>query len=201
LVEQKDKFCLSSKDECERNLEVLTNAGQSAQKMTYHTHADITVASYRSRWDAVHLTVQVYKYDAVHLIAQVFKYDAVHFTVRVYKYDAVLHCTGIKIRVCTSHRTSVQCIYDVVHLTEREYKDNTGTVYLIVQVYKYNAIYLFVLYCTSRRTGKQMLCFTSHSTGTQIRTFCHRTREVKSLLSLFYKLFLDVNTYTAIFQS
>jgi len=45
--------CKTFQDDCEKSLVQLNEAADSAKKMTYHQHADLTVLSYRSRWEAV----------------------------------------------------------------------------------------------------------------------------------------------------
>merc|ERR1712130_347587 len=47
----------------------LENAGQIAKKMSHHEHSDITVASFRIRWDNAHKTSKVW----VHCMEELFK--------------------------------------------------------------------------------------------------------------------------------
>jgi len=47
-------------DECDKNLQVLDEAGASAKKMTFHQHADVTVSGYRARWQIVQNTSSVW---------------------------------------------------------------------------------------------------------------------------------------------
>merc|ERR1711974_450264 len=48
---------------------VLENAGEIAKKMSHHEHADITVASFRIRWDNAHKTSKVW----VHCMEELYK--------------------------------------------------------------------------------------------------------------------------------
>merc|ERR1711988_2077370 len=48
---------------------VLDNAGEIAKKMSHHDHADITVASFRIRWDNAHKTSKVW----VHCMEELYK--------------------------------------------------------------------------------------------------------------------------------
>ena len=43
-----------------KNLSTLDLAAEAASKMINQQHAKITLLSYRSRWDAVHCTAQVF---------------------------------------------------------------------------------------------------------------------------------------------
>merc|ERR1712210_366787 len=53
----------------EELIKVLDNAGEIAKKMSHHEHADITVASFRIRWDNAHKTSKVW----VHCMEELFK--------------------------------------------------------------------------------------------------------------------------------
>merc|ERR1712130_667015 len=53
----------------EELIKVLENAGQIAKKMSHHEHSDITVASFRIRWDNAHKTSKVW----VHCMEELFK--------------------------------------------------------------------------------------------------------------------------------
>merc|ERR1711974_475814 len=50
-------------------IKVLENAGEIAKKMSHHEHADITVASFRIRWDNAHKTSKVW----VHCMEELYK--------------------------------------------------------------------------------------------------------------------------------
>merc|ERR1712173_552274 len=53
----------------EELIKVLDNAGEIAKKMSHHDHADITVASFRIRWDNAHKTSKVW----VHCMEELYK--------------------------------------------------------------------------------------------------------------------------------
>merc|ERR1712045_803294 len=53
----------------EELIKVLENAGEIAKKMSHHDHSDITVASFRIRWENAHKTSKVW----VHCMEELFK--------------------------------------------------------------------------------------------------------------------------------